>query len=380
MSKVLNISAVFVLAICPVLPCFAQVNVRDFGAVGDGVRDDTDAIQAAIEAARAAQSVTVMLPAGVYLVREVPHPMNPDYGASLILYSHITLAGEGMDRTTIKRGPGGIIPDHSSVIMNRTISEYGLDHEIAIRDLTVDGNAAQNTLVPRQLGVFFIRATRSACYRVRAKNVRGTMNTSPGEGFSFEYQLGDLGYFEDCVSSTDDGGETSTGFSCDKAWNVTYVRCRAENMKRSMGFTSWGSNGLRYIECVGINSGSGNFHSEKSYNLTYLNCLADGCGRSYAGISPTSSWNVTIDGLTALNSRYGAYISDSPAGRPANITIRNSVFSQNRLWNIRLPSPSKNRPIRLSGITISPLIHQCYIEGLGGKRLEACIRLLKRWW
>ncbi|WP_010272253.1 glycosyl hydrolase family 28-related protein [Paenibacillus senegalensis] len=42
----------------------SMVNVMDFGAVGDGVQDDTAAIQQAIEFASAEMKSTVFLPAG----------------------------------------------------------------------------------------------------------------------------------------------------------------------------------------------------------------------------------------------------------------------------------------------------------------------------
>lgn len=44
-----------------------MVSVKDFGAVGDGVTDDTAAIQAAITAAKAANGGTVFFPAGTYI-------------------------------------------------------------------------------------------------------------------------------------------------------------------------------------------------------------------------------------------------------------------------------------------------------------------------
>jgi len=44
------------------------VSVKDFGAVGDGVTDDTAAIQAAVNAVRAAGGGTVYAPAGIYLI------------------------------------------------------------------------------------------------------------------------------------------------------------------------------------------------------------------------------------------------------------------------------------------------------------------------
>lgn len=59
-------------------------NVLDFGAKGDGITDDTQAIQLAIEASRNGEGTTVYLPAGNYRVTE-----------TLIIYSHTRLIGAG---------------------------------------------------------------------------------------------------------------------------------------------------------------------------------------------------------------------------------------------------------------------------------------------
>jgi hypothetical protein len=58
------------------------VSVKDFGAVGDGVTDDTAAIQAAIDAVSAAGGGTVFIPKGIYLT------------GTLTLKSHVHLVGE----------------------------------------------------------------------------------------------------------------------------------------------------------------------------------------------------------------------------------------------------------------------------------------------
>ena len=47
------------------------LNVKDFGAQGDGATDDTVAIQATIDAAIAAQCSTVLIPDGIFLVSNV---------------------------------------------------------------------------------------------------------------------------------------------------------------------------------------------------------------------------------------------------------------------------------------------------------------------
>jgi hypothetical protein len=45
-----------------------SVSVKDFGAVGDGVTDDTAAIQAAVNAAQTANGTTVLMPQGTYKI------------------------------------------------------------------------------------------------------------------------------------------------------------------------------------------------------------------------------------------------------------------------------------------------------------------------
>jgi len=72
----------------------AAINVLDYGAVGNGVADDTAAIQAAITAAhiggQTAGNKPVLMPAGVYLI-----------SSSLALPDYCTLIGDGSFNTII---------------------------------------------------------------------------------------------------------------------------------------------------------------------------------------------------------------------------------------------------------------------------------------
>lgn len=69
----------------------AHLGVRDTGAVGDGVADDTDAIQAAIDALPAAGGV-VYLPTGTYKLTD-----------ALTLRSNLTVLGDGDGATVVRQ-------------------------------------------------------------------------------------------------------------------------------------------------------------------------------------------------------------------------------------------------------------------------------------
>jgi hypothetical protein len=102
----------------PDTPIHAVKNVRSFGAVGDGVKDDTAAVQAAIASARYQHSntgsaalyspIVLYFPKGEYLVSDTlqlfpgnatsPHCCPPE--GNLIL--GLIVMGEGKDLTTVK--------------------------------------------------------------------------------------------------------------------------------------------------------------------------------------------------------------------------------------------------------------------------------------
>jgi len=72
------------------------VSVKDFGAVGDGVADDTSKIQAAINAVNAAGGGSVFIPAGTYKVGRVNPISNVDIygeGASSVLTTTLSSLG-----------------------------------------------------------------------------------------------------------------------------------------------------------------------------------------------------------------------------------------------------------------------------------------------
>lgn len=116
----------------------AIFNVRDFGAVGDGIINDRAAIQAALDAAHNAGGGEVYIPAGIYAV--TGNTSGSDSGA-LRVRDNVTIYGDGMGTTTIK-----VMDGWSGKITGVMRTPYGEGTEnVIVRDLTLDGNRANTT-------------------------------------------------------------------------------------------------------------------------------------------------------------------------------------------------------------------------------------------
>jgi len=112
-------------------------NVKDFGAKGDGLTDDTAAIQNAIDAAAAAGGGQVYMPTGTYIVSGGEEPSD----GCLMLKSNVYLYGDGMGATTVK------VADGSDTKITGVIrSAYGEQtHDFGVSNLTIDGNRDNTT-------------------------------------------------------------------------------------------------------------------------------------------------------------------------------------------------------------------------------------------
>jgi len=112
-------------------------NVRNFGAEGNGVTDDRLAIQAAIDAAKAAGGGTVYIPTGDYMVSYAPGA-----AGAILLKNGVTIEGDGMGLTTIKLINNSGAEKVSGII--RT-ARGEVANNLAVKDLTLDGNKQNNT-------------------------------------------------------------------------------------------------------------------------------------------------------------------------------------------------------------------------------------------
>ena len=107
------------------------VSVKDFGAVGDGVADDTAAIQAAIDSVFNTGGGTVYLPAGTYLVSSIVKNWTGPVSVRIV--------GAGKRATVLRKTGATTTP-----ILDFSADVGILDVYSSIADLRVQGNANTN--------------------------------------------------------------------------------------------------------------------------------------------------------------------------------------------------------------------------------------------
>lgn len=137
-----------------------SVNVKAYGAIGDGVTDDTEAIQAALDSIdlSAAKRGTVLVPTGTYMVT-----------APLVIYPGTNFKGVGHSSSGdgsyifAKTGSGGF--SGTAVVMSSTWTDDSDWNCSSIEDLRINaGDQAQYAVAIHNFG------SESVIRRVRAEN------------------------------------------------------------------------------------------------------------------------------------------------------------------------------------------------------------------
>ena len=139
------------------------VNVKDYGAIGDSITDDTVAIQLAVNTVILTGG-TVYIPPGIYILSK-----------SILLSDRIIFTGAGMGTTILK-----IADNNNQRIVGLVRTPFGRGtHYVSVRDLTLDGNRDKQTPV-EQVGFYCgvipdqpISDYDISCLRVEARNFHG---------------------------------------------------------------------------------------------------------------------------------------------------------------------------------------------------------------
>ena len=138
------------------------LNVKDFGAIGDGTADDTAAFLAAA-AAVPASGACIYVPSGTFMV-----------GSAVLLKANTHLRGNGPQATTIKMKNGSNVAG----LIGNAVNGASF---ISVSDLTVDGNKANNGAGTSQ-GINMVQVSQVTLRNVEVANVNGHGVTISGNG------------------------------------------------------------------------------------------------------------------------------------------------------------------------------------------------------
>lgn len=262
-------------------------NVKTYGgATGNGVTDDTAAIQTCLNAARTGGGGIVYFPPGTYIVTIASRttgiansPVALAYGGNTIIM------GAGRESSIIRLVANSAGNSSLSTTGASIFQVWGVSQEqMTFADLTVDGNAGNQT--DTMHGIQMWRGRGFKLHRVRVMNVRGTNNSGGStETFGFYATGASDCSFVDC-DAIQTAGSMANGFVANGCTNVVYLGCKAASIGAgnaigfgfNVGTASAGSRQVMYVGCHAYLCGSQGFHIDATNvkNVTYLGCMAGG--------------------------------------------------------------------------------------------------------
>lgn len=308
------------------------VSVKDFGAVGNGVGDDTAAIQAAIDHLNTIGGGKLSVPPGVYIA------------SKLTVYSNIWIFGSGREISTIKLKTGAntdlIYGDLADSLWG-TNSGSGIQG-FGLFDISLDGNRANNLTAGSVVAVYGEELYFSNLF---VKNARDHgIKTEWGDGGSV---YGMESYFENVRIDNcgkhgwDCNGPHDSVFinlividasvNTDKTYHGIYLGPRMNG--RFVGCHVWNrSTSYRHSAAVLIdkNGGGNEFsacHFEGAWNANVMIlCSGNTLDESCNVYAPWNGVNVYL-GQTATLNVIKARLGQPGAGRPdcTGVTLGGNV-------------------------------------------------------
>lgn len=341
------------------------VNVKDYGAVGNGTTDDTTAVQAAINAAVLAGG-HVFVPAGTYIIKNVE------------LFAGNVLQGAGRALTKLKLAPGltgsDFLTDRSGhpfsgfTVLYSSYPSGGYNGNqpldgIAICDLTVDGNYSTQTATYQGWGIYLNGITRARIENVITQNCLSHGWTLKESTFSEVRGV-------DSISNghSTGGGGGDGGVLLSRCSDNLVIGCRSVS-NASGGFEDEGRNGAynpvnrnarnRWVDCLSKDNGDNGWDAIFADGLEVRNLTVVGGSTSVnsAAIQLLGTNDALIDGLYVTGiTKQGARIWPEIYGANGwnyRTTIRNATFLD-----------TTGKPIIVEGLQGGSI--QAVVRGVGG--------------
>ena len=294
----------------------AYASLRDYGATGDGVADDTTAIKNAIAAQDGGSPSNNVLyfPAGTYLVTE-----------PIEIPSNTYIQGAGIDRTVIKM-KNTIGRETGLCIIGKPTNKV---ENVTVNDITFDGNkqrwhdynnssgtSTTGTGFANYTGQYGASVTSGATYTQSGKIVTVT-KTSHGL---------EQGAHVTIISADND---TSSIVNADHANNPSWeiIEVSSNTFKLLVGPSQTiSSNAITYKECVERANSKGLFiHNARNVRLNRVK-VVDSPGHNF-DISSTATHGAPIDPST------GSTFDSTASGYFAKANLYHGRYSENIYLN-----------------------------------------------
>jgi hypothetical protein len=134
-------------------------NVKDFGAIGNGVADDRESIQRAIDACAAQGGGDVFFPAGTYLLKS-----SGSNAFCIKLANKVRLVGESRAGSILKQDKN-LAPSVRLVQIE--------SNDCSLSNLTLDGNKTNQSINEQRHGIFVINTKYLTIENVTSQNFTG---------------------------------------------------------------------------------------------------------------------------------------------------------------------------------------------------------------